>query len=143
MRAAPTLRRRSAWTSLLLSANRGKCPDLDVVIDHMADCPVDQPQELNKLLALARYPRVYVKISHTWSISKQDYPWLDAQEFVKRLYAVYGPKRLMWCTDWPVCEAKTTYHRTLTVVRDDMKFLNENDKRWILSKTVECLWPFS
>lgn len=118
------------------------CPDLDVVIDHMADCPIDQRQELNKLLALARYPRVFVKISHTWSISKQPYPWLDAQEYVKRLYAVYGPKRLMWGTDWPVHEAKTTYHRTLTVVRDDMKFLNEEDKSWILSKTVERLWPF-
>lgn len=120
-----------------------KCPDLNVVIDHMADCPVDQPQELEKLLALARYPRVFVKISHTWSISKQAYPWLDAQENVKRLYAVYGPKRLMWGTDWPVHEAKTNYHSTLTVVRDDMKFLNENDKSWILSKTVERLWPFA
>jgi L-fuconolactonase len=73
----------------------------------------------------------------------QEYPWLDAQEYVKRLYAVYGPKRLMWGTDWPVHEAKTTYHRTLTVVRDDMKFLNDEDKSWILSKTVERLWSFS
>jgi predicted TIM-barrel fold metal-dependent hydrolase len=118
------------------------CPDLDVVIDHMADCPIEQLQELHKLLALARYPRVFVKISHTWSISKQPYPWLDAQEYVKRLHAVYGPQRLMWGTDWPVCEAKTTYRRTLTVVREDMKFLNEKDKSWILSKTIERLWPF-
>jgi len=29
------------------------------------------------------------------------------------------------------------------VVRDDMKFLNDEDKSWILSKTVERLWPFS
>ena len=118
-------------------------PDLDVVIDHMADCPVDQPHELDKLLALARYPRVYVKISHTWWISKQPYPWLDAQEHVKRLYAVYGPQRLMWGTDWPVHEAKTVYSKTLSVVRDDMKFLNEEDKSWILSRTIEKLWPFA
>ena len=119
-----------------------KYPDLDVIIDHMADCPVDQPRELDKLLALARYPRVFVKISHTWSISKQPYPWLDAQEHVKRLYAAYGPKRLMWGTDWPVHEAKTVYSKTLSVVRDDMKFLNEEDKSWILSKTIERIWRF-
>jgi len=118
------------------------CPGLDVVIDHMADCPIDQPHELEKLIALARFPRVFVKISHTWSISRQSYPWLDAQEYVKRLYAVYGPQRLMWGTDWPVHEKWTTYQKTLTVVRDDMKFLNEQDKRWILSKTVERVWPF-
>lgn len=120
-----------------------KYPGLDVVIDHMADCPVDQPRELDKLLALARYPRVYVKISHTWSISKQPYPWLDAQEHVKRLYDVYGPQRLMWGTDWPVHETKTVYRQTLSVVRDDMKFLNEDDKSWILSKNIEKLWPFA
>jgi len=120
-----------------------KYPDLSVVIDHMADCPVDQPRELDKLLALARYPRVYVKISHTWWISKQPYPWLDAQEHVKRLYGVYGPQRLMWGTDWPVHEKYTVYAKTLSVVRDDMKFLNDDDKSWILSKTVEKLWRFS
>jgi len=120
-----------------------QCPELDVVIDHMADCPVDQPQELNKLIALSRFPRVFVKISHTWAISRQAYPWLDAQEYVKRLHAVYGPQRLMWGTDWPVHEKWTTYDKTLSVVRDEMKFLNEEDKSWILSKTIERVWPFS
>ena len=43
---------------------------LDVCIDHMADCPIDQPDELKKLLALARYPRVYVKLSHLWLLSQ-------------------------------------------------------------------------
>jgi predicted TIM-barrel fold metal-dependent hydrolase len=119
-----------------------RCPDLDVVIDHMADCPIDRPEELEKLIALARFPRVYVKISHTWAISREAYPWLDAQEYVKRLYAAFGPRRLMWGTDWPVHEKWTTYAKTLSVVRDEMKFLNEEDKSWILSKTVERIWRF-
>ena len=120
-----------------------KCPALDLVIDHLADCPIDQPRELDKLIALARFPRVFVKISHTWAISRLPYPWLDAQEYVKRLYAVYGPQRLMWGTDWPVHEKWTTYAKTLSVVRDDMKFLSDEDKSWILSKTVERIWRFS
>lgn len=120
-----------------------QCPNLDVIIDHMADCPIDQPQELEKLIALARYPRVFVKISHMWSISRQAYPWLDAQEYARRLYDVFGPQRLMWGTDWPVCKGWTTYDKTLSVVRDDMKFLNEDDKSWILSKTVQRVWPFA
>src|SRR5882724_11169515 len=81
-----------------------KLPDLTVVIDHMADCPVDQPAELEKLIALKRYPKVFVKISHTWSLSKQPYPWPDSQEHVKRLHAAFGPGRLMWATDWPIVE---------------------------------------
>jgi predicted TIM-barrel fold metal-dependent hydrolase len=49
----------------------------------------------------------------------------------------------MWATDWPISEASTTYARTLSVVRDEMKFLNDEDKRWILSQTIERVWPFA
>ncbi len=118
------------------------CPDLTVVIDHMADSPVDRPGELDKLLALARYPKVFVKISHSWSLSKQDYPWRDSQEQVKRLYDRFGPKRLMWGTDWPMCEPKATYAQTLSFVRDELKWLSEEDKRWMLGRTVEQVWKF-
>ncbi len=120
-----------------------QCPELTVVIDHMADCPIDQPRELEKLVALARFPGVFVKISHTWSISRQPYPWLDAQEYVKRLHAAYGPQRLMWASDWPVDLKWTTYDKTLSVVRDEMKFLNAEDKAWILGKTAQQVWPFA
>jgi len=109
----------------------------------MADCPIDRPDHLEKLLVLARYPRLFVKISHLWSISRQPYPWLDAQEYAHRCYEAFGPQRLMWGTDWPVCKQWTTYEDTLRVVRDDMPFLNDDDKSWILSRTVERVWPFS
>jgi predicted TIM-barrel fold metal-dependent hydrolase len=117
-------------------------PNLTIVIDHMADSPLDQPQQLEKLIALKRFPKLFVKISHTWSLSKQPYPFLDAQEQVKRLYDVFGAQRLMWGTDWPVCESHTTYDKALTLVRDDMAFLNAEDKRWMLSRTIEQVWPF-
>lgn len=117
-------------------------PDLDVVIDHMADCPIDQPAELKKLTDLARYPRVFVKISHTWSLSKQDYPYRDTHDQVHKLYDAFGPQRLMWGTDWPLVEAKCGYAKSLRIVRDELKFLNDEDKRWILAKTVERVWPF-
>ncbi len=120
-----------------------KFPDLTVVVDHMADCPVDQPGELDKLLTLARYPKVFVKISHTWQLSKQKYPWLDAQQHVKRLHQAFGPQRLMWATDWPVCLPNATYAQTLSSVRNDMKFLNDEDLSWMLSKTIDRVWKFA
>ena len=119
-------------------------PDLTVVIDHMAECPIDQPAELEKLIALKRYPNFFVKISHPWSLSKQAYPWPDVHPQIKRLYDAFGPQRLMWATDWPIIEnSKATYAQALTLVRDDMEFLNADDKSWILSKTIEKVWPFA
>ncbi len=117
-------------------------PNLTVVIDHMADCPVDHPAELENLIALTRYPKVFVKVSHTWSLSKQDYPWTDSQALVKRLYDSFGPKRLMWATDWPIAKERATYSQRLEVIRSGMPFLNEEDQRWLLSETVKKVWPF-
>ena len=125
-----------------IAALAEKFPDLTVVIDHMADCPADQPEQLKKLLALSRYPLVFVKVSHTWSVSKQPYPYHDAQAQVKRLYDTFGPRRLMWGTDWPLVEAHCGYAKALAMVRDEMKFLNEEDKSWMLSRTIERVWPF-
>jgi predicted TIM-barrel fold metal-dependent hydrolase len=117
-------------------------PDLTIVIDHMADCPVDQPEELEKLIALKRHAKLFVKISHTWSLSKEKYPWRDTWANLKRLHQAFGPERLMWGTDWPVSSRHATYAETLKSVRDEMDFLNKDDKRWMLSKTIERVWPF-
>ena len=119
-----------------------KHPELDVVIDHMADCPPDAPEKLELLLNLARFPRVYVKISHTWSISKMSYPWNDTHDQVKEVYHTFGGRRIMWGTDWPVCLSRATYSQTLSVVRDEMDFFTSEDKEWVLGMTALQLWQF-
>ncbi len=118
-------------------------PDLTIVIDHMADCPLDRPDQLAKLMALERFPHLFVKISHTWGLSKQPYPYLDSQQQVKKLYDKFGPKRLMWGTDWPLVEGFCGYAKALELVRDHMAFLNDEDKRWMLAKTIERVWKFA
>jgi predicted TIM-barrel fold metal-dependent hydrolase len=67
---------------------------------------------------------------------------VDTHVQVKHLYDAFGPRRLMWGTDWPLVENYCGYAKALGVVRDEMKFLNQEDKSWILSKTVERVWPF-
>jgi predicted TIM-barrel fold metal-dependent hydrolase len=119
-----------------------KFPDLTVVIDHMADSPIGKPEMLDQLLALARYPKVFVKFSHTWSLSKQPYPWRDTWDQVKRLRDRFSARRLMWGTDWPVSGRHATYEQTLRLVRDEMDFFNADEKREVLSRSIERVWPF-
>ena len=116
---------------------------LDICIDHMADSPVDKPEKLKKLLALARYPSVYVKISHLWSLSQEPYPYRDTHDHVKRLYDAFGPQRLMWGTDWPMVEQYCGYAKALALYRDELDFFSDEDRRWILGGTALKLWPFS
>jgi len=122
----------------LIEAN----PDLQVVIDHMADCPVDQPGKLELLLALARYPNVFVKISHMWSLSHQPYPYPDAQAQAQQLYKVFGADRLMAGTDWPISLRQLPYAQSVSLYRDHLSFLNPEDRVQILSRTVQAVWPF-
>ena len=116
--------------------------DLNVVIDHMADAPTDGTDRQDLLLDMARFPRVYVKISHTWSISNTTYPWPDTHDLVKKVYHTFGGQRIMWGTDWPVCLSKATYAQTLSVVRDEMDFFTSEDREWVLGKTALQIWRF-
>jgi L-fuconolactonase len=118
-------------------------PGLTVVIDHMADSPPDQPEKLTLLLALARYPRVFVKISHAWSLSRRPYPYPDAMDQIKRLRDVFGTKRLMWGTDWPVSLKELSYAQAVALYRDHLDWVSPAEREQILSKTVQDLWPFS
>jgi predicted TIM-barrel fold metal-dependent hydrolase len=116
---------------------------LDVCIDHMADCPIDQPDELKKLLALAKQPRVFVKNSHLWSLSREKYPYKDTHELVKKVYDAFGPKRLMWGTDWPMVEKYCGYAKAVALYRDELSFFTAEDRKWVLGGTALKLWPFA
>lgn len=122
----------------LLDAN----PGLTVVIDHQADSPLDQPARLDLLLALERYPKLFVKISHMWTLSKQPYPYPDAQAQVKKIYDRFGAKRIMWGTDWPISLRQLTYAQAVELFRDHIDFIKGDDREWMLSKTVQQVWPF-
>jgi predicted TIM-barrel fold metal-dependent hydrolase len=117
-------------------------PDLTVVIDHMADCPINQPDKLNLLLALARYPKVFVKISHLWSLSAQPYPYADTIPQIQSLCQSFGPARMMWGTDWPISLKQLPYAQAVQLYRHHLKFLSPEDHQQILYKTVQRVWPF-
>jgi L-fuconolactonase len=122
----------------LIEAN----PELDVVIDHMAECPLDRPEQLKILLNLARYPRVYVKISGLWDVSRMPYPYPDAQTQLQRLRDAFGAERLMWATNWPVSLQQLPYGKAVELYRGQLPFLNNAEREDILYRTVQRLWPF-
>jgi L-fuconolactonase len=117
-------------------------PSLDVCIDHMADCPVGDDGNLAKLLALKRFPRVYIKISHVWSLSREAYPYRDTHAQLRKIYETFGPQRLMWGTDWPLVDKYCGYSKAVRLYREEIKFFSDADRRWILRDTIRKLWAF-
>jgi hypothetical protein len=48
-----------------------------------------------------------------------------------------APGNHAWKRVTSLTMARRTYARALSVVRDEMKFLNAADKNWIMNKTIE------
>ena len=122
-------------------------PDLLVVIDHMADVPPSDEAQIENLLGLAALPKVHVKISHTWALSTQEYPWSDAQQLVKKVVEAFGAERCMFASDWPVCMmpswpgGNTSYADTVKLATAEYaKFLSEDDLSRILGGTAASIW---
>ena len=109
----------------------------------MANCPINKSDDLKRLLALAEWPRDYVKIGHHWSLSKEKYSYKDTNNKVKRLYDKFGVKRRMWGTDWTMVEKYSGYAKALALYWDELPFFAVVGRRWILGGTELRLWLFA
>jgi len=126
-------------------------PQVSAVIDHMSqiDFGVDDPlPDLKKLLALARYPNVAVKISDLTSVSKSGkYPFPDAYPWVKRVYDAFGPDRLLWGTGYPGAVRadfrRPTVKKELELIRQHVPFFTPQDRAKILGLNAARIWKIS
>jgi predicted TIM-barrel fold metal-dependent hydrolase len=117
-----------------------KVPEVNVVLDHMADC-INQPDDhLNQLLDLAKYPGVFLKVGHIPQHSSDTYPWADTHPSLERIVHYFGAERIMWGSDWPFCLNEMTYSQSLAYILEGVKFLTKAEREWLLYKTALRIW---
>ena len=129
----------------ILEPVAAKHPGLTLVVDHMG-CNLEPPPEhafaaIDELLALAKHPRVFVKVSSAPCFSTQEFPFADVIPYLKRIHDAFGAQRCMWGAD--LTRLRGTYTQCLAQFTDHLDFLSDDDKEWVLGKTVaEVLnWP--
>jgi len=115
-------------------------PDVNVIIDHMADCLNGNRDDFQKLIALARYSRVFLKIGHIPNNSSETFPWHDTHDPMEQVCQAYGAHRIMWGSDWPLSLSFMTYAQSISYVHE-LEFLTQEDREWILGKTALQFWP--
>jgi L-fuconolactonase len=126
-------------------------PEVPTIIDHVSQIDLSVPDplpEMKKLLALARHPNVYVKISELTSVSKShEYPFPDAMPWVKMVYDAFGPSRLLWGTGYPgksrAFYKRPTLAEELALVREKIPFFTPDDQRKILGENAARLWKLT
>lgn len=94
-----------------------KCPDLRLVIDHLAKPPIANrgfDEWSREIEPLAVFTNVYCKLSGlvteaNWNSWSTD----DLRPYVDRALELFGPERLIFGSDHPVCLLAASYDRVL------------------------------
>ena len=121
-------------------------PDLTLIIDHLSTQEGATAAEafaaFDDMIALARFPRVVVKVGNGPNRSRQPYPFEDVHRYLRGVYDAFGAPRMLWEADITQL-TKNTYAECLRLWQEDLSFLTAEDKDWIFHRaTAEALnWP--
>jgi predicted TIM-barrel fold metal-dependent hydrolase len=121
-----------------------------VVVDHLARVELKGPDpdgDVRKLVALARYPNVSVKVSELNILSpSKKYPYADTFETIRRVYDAFGADRLLWGTGFPGATraqaGRPSLDEELALIRREIPFFSAEDREKILGRNTARLWKF-
>ncbi|WP_050605460.1 amidohydrolase [Ruegeria sp. 6PALISEP08] len=89
-------------------------PEMKVVIDH-ASKPLIRDVMIedwaNDMASLAQETNAWCKLSGLVTEAKPDWTVDDLRPYVNHLLNCFGPSRLIWGSDWPVCTLASSYER--------------------------------
>ena len=109
-----------------------RLPAQPLVLDHLAKPDIAagalEPWATH-MRALAEHPNVWCKVSGMvteadWS----DWTVADLRPFLDVVFEAFGPERLMFGSDWPVCLLAAEYPEVLRVVEEYLSDLNEDQR---------------
>ncbi|GIO95608.1 hydrolase [Paenibacillus lautus] len=103
-------------------------PGIRGVVDHLGKPPIRsgqiEPWE-SFMKQIARFPRMYCKLSGMVTEAEhRRWSQEDFNEYVHKVVAMFGPDRVMFGSDWPVCLLSAEYDQVVDVLAEALP------KRW-------------
>ena len=113
-----------------------RLPDLRLVVDHLAKPPI-VTGELGGweggMAALSRHENVSCKLSGmVTEASWSRWTVADLRPYVERVLTWFGPERLMFGSDWPVCLLATSYKEVFETCSMLMAGLSQSNRDNVL-----------
>lgn len=90
-------------------------PEMRVVIDHCMKPQIRDPSPAafahwaDGMARLAGETRAFCKFSALVTEARPDWTVQDLKPYVDHIISVFGPERVMWGSDWPVCLLASSY----------------------------------
>ncbi|MEC7806775.1 MAG: amidohydrolase family protein [Pseudomonadota bacterium] len=121
-------------------------PNTRLVIDHLGLCqpfdfPVpDQPfSELQKVIELASFDNITIKITGACTLSHQSFPYIDIWKPLEKIFTRFSLERCMWGTDWTRAVKLVSYKESVVCFLDNSS-LSSDEKAQLMGKTVENIY---
>jgi L-fuconolactonase len=117
-------------------------PNTTIVVDHLGmpqpfepPVPAQPWAELPKVLELAAYDNVRIKISGACTLSHERFPYNDIWDPLARIFDAFGFDRCMWGTDWTRAIAFLTYKEGVDAFRLTDR-LSANERTALMGATL-------
>jgi L-fuconolactonase len=115
-------------------------PDLALVVDHLAKPAIARhawDEWAGPLAQLAKFPRVACKLSGMITEADwHDWRALDLRPYVLHAIACFGPERLMFGSDWPVCLLAGSYQQAHDAAAECTAGLSAGEQAAIFGETA-------
>jgi L-fuconolactonase len=93
-----------------IAAVAARFPELRIACNHLAlgggRSPEALAEHVNALAVLVPHRNVAITISSLWGSSRQDAPYADVHESLRRIYDLFGASRLAWATDYTAARGR-------------------------------------
>lgn len=116
------------------------CPDLRLVIDHLAKPKIKDRSVADWLpdfAAAAKCENVYCKLSGM--VTEADWTtWTtaDLRPYVEHALNLFGPVRCMYGSDWPVCELAASYERQFAALDECVGEVSASEREAVFGGTA-------
>jgi L-fuconolactonase len=125
-------------------------PDLKIVIEHYAGAKPEPGMDwpgFTRALELAKYPSTSIKIGGFAELLPRPFPYqwptfTEEPKALRMIYDAFGPRRMMWGSDFPPVASREGYANALAFPRDRVSYFTAEDKRWIFGETALSVWRF-
>jgi len=118
-------------------------PDLRMVVDHGSK-PRIATGEISgwaeDMTAIANHTPAFCKLSGLVTEAGDSWSGEDLCPYVDHLLETFGPMRLIWGSDWPVCTLACSYEDWVHLTDDLLKDLPDADRRAVLGGNAERLY---
>jgi len=117
--------------------------DATFVVDHIAKPEIDLStwEPWSSLMEdLARHESVVCKVSGMVNQAGKHWSAAAVRPYVERVVELFGPHRLLFGSDWPVCMAVASYDQVLGLARDLLGPLVGNELDAVFGKTARHVY---